>query len=912
MRKITLSLLALLLATVVFGQKFPFPMNEQSYKYPYGIAAENPYNEQIQEIFLRWDNAMYRESADGQFGRIRFDTESYTVSEGIGYGMLIYVYMANETNDFCQDKFDKLYAYYKKWSDSYGLMHWKIKGFESIDSYNAATDADLDVALALCLAAKQWGYSSSYSYADEAEILLDNIYKKEVGTHEVQGNMLTLFNPGDSWSSTANACYFTVASVGVFKQTQEYFSFAMQHDWQTVYDDCHTFLELSQKNGVWANWNNWDGSLVDRSPYDLTSMDCGWDACRVPWRVGWDYLWFGSESSKRMMAKTIDLLINRKIIGKPEMSSGFSNIDGESYRNLIVTTTSTGSSAFMGAYACALATDEAQQSYLDRYYKNLLEKEESPYYSPTLQVLYLLATSGNAANFYALDDCAPQIIINPVLTSAETDGETIVVSCSKMMTESTTDFSGFSLNVNGHVVADAFESATISGKTISLKLKDNVVQANNTVVLSYSGNQLESLQGGKLQPALAIPVLNHVFEVGGNTNLSDCETENTLLGGRWYSYSDGSKQSYKVVESGANGTEHSVYFEFTDIKSYAGTGFNILNGESPLDCSGSTGFSFYHKGDACILEAKTVTKRNAGYSYQTYDIEAHEEWTKIELTWEDVADDFITSGYVTEVTGFQWKEVTGSGTFYIDEVVLIGRTISPSETDRNQLTTTLISANSLYANATTEKYSQAAIDKFATEIQSAASEYLNTQATFDELDSTNIALNAAISAFLSSAYGDKKVLDKAIKAAQLESSEAVVGTAKGNYPQTAKDELDAAIVEAQNAYDTFGLTISEISQAVSTLEKAVRIFKAAVIKTAIETVSVEVSIYPNPCVSEIFVEGNDEISYIELLGIDGIKTKIAVNQSNTIIRMNDFPTGTYVLHIVFADGATKVDCIVKK
>lgn len=911
MKKISFSLLALILTTFVFGQKFPFPMNEQSYKYPYGIAAENPNNELIQEIFLRWDKAMYRESADGQFGRIRFDSEAYTVSEGIGYGMLIYVYMASETNDFCQDRFDKLYAYYKKWSDSYGLMHWKINGFESIDSYNAATDADLDVALALCLAAKQWGYSSSYSYADEAEMLLDNIYKKEVGTHEVKGNLLTLFNPGDSWSSTANACYFTVASVGVFKRTQEYFSFAIQHDWQTVYDDCHTFLALSQKNGVWANWNNWDGSLVDRSPYDLTSMDCGWDACRVPWRVGWDYLWFGTESSKNMMAKTIEMLAARDILAKPGKSSGFKNLDAESYADL-TTSVGGGSSAFMGAYACALATDESQQEYLNGFHENLLYIEENPYYSPTLQVLYLLVTSGNAANFYALDDCAPQIVVNPVLTSAETDGEMIVVSCSKIMSESTTDFSGFSLNVNGQAVADAFTLMMISEKTIYLGLKENSVLANNAVILSYSGDQLESTQGGKLQPALAIPVLNHVFEVGGNTNLTDCETENTLLGGRWYSYSDGSKQSYKVVESGANETEHSIYFEFEDVKNYAGTGFNILNGESPMDCSGSTGFSFYHKGDACILEAKTVTKRNAGYSYQTYDIEAHEDWTKIELTWEDVADDFITSGYVTEVTGLQWREMTESGSFYIDEVVLIGRTISPSETDRNQLTTTLISANSLYANATTDKYSQVAIDKFATEIQSAANKYLNTLATFDELDSTNTALNAAISAFQSSAYGDKKVLDKAIKAAQLVSSEAVIGTAKGNYPQAAKDELDAAIEEAQNAYDTFGLTASKISQAVSVLEKAVKKFKSAVIKTAIENVSVEVSIYPNPCVETLNIEANKEIAFIQIFNMIGFKTIFEIYNEILQISVASLDDGMYIMQIFFTDGSVRETQFIKK
>ena len=89
-------------------------------------------------------------------------------------------------------------------------------------------------------------------------------------------------------------------------------------------------------------------------------------------------------------------------------------------------------------------------------------------------------------------------------------------------------------------------------------------------------------------------------------------------------------------------------------------------------------------------------------------------------------------------------------------------------------------------------------------------------------------------------------------------------------------------------------------------------FKAAVIKTAIESVSVEVSIYPNPCVSEIFVEGNDEISYIELVGINGMRTKIAVNQSNATIPMNDFPTGIYTLRIVFVDGKISLSQIVKK
>ncbi|MBO4777548.1 MAG: T9SS type A sorting domain-containing protein, partial [Bacteroidales bacterium] len=85
-----------------------------------------------------------------------------------------------------------------------------------------------------------------------------------------------------------------------------------------------------------------------------------------------------------------------------------------------------------------------------------------------------------------------------------------------------------------------------------------------------------------------------------------------------------------------------------------------------------------------------------------------------------------------------------------------------------------------------------------------------------------------------------------------------------------------------------------------------------VIKTAIETVSAEVSVYPNPCVSEIFVKGNDEISYIELVDVNGAKTKIAVNQPNTTILMSGFPTGMYTLRIVFVDGNIKTTQFIKK
>src|ERR1019366_1586499 len=66
-----------------------------------------------------------------------------TVSEGIGYGMLIAALMADKT------LFDGLFGYYQADLDSNSLMNWTCTGGTGTCSGNAATDADQDVAMAL-------------------------------------------------------------------------------------------------------------------------------------------------------------------------------------------------------------------------------------------------------------------------------------------------------------------------------------------------------------------------------------------------------------------------------------------------------------------------------------------------------------------------------------------------------------------------------------------------------------------------------------------------------------------------------------------------------------------------------------------------------------------------------------------
>ncbi|MBR5434648.1 MAG: T9SS type A sorting domain-containing protein [Bacteroidales bacterium] len=848
MKRHFLIVAGVLLAFSGFGQNYPFPMNEQGYSYPYGISATNPSNATIQSKFVAWEKAMYTENSDKTLARIKYDDGTSTVSEGIAYGMLIYVYMANATNTQCQDHFDKLYAYYKKWADGNGLMNWKITGFDGIASggNNGATDADLDVALALCMAAKQWESSSKYVYADEAEKLLKIIYDRET----FNKNNMRLFKPGDSWDNVGNPCYFTVASVGAFIQAQEKLGFITTRNWSTVYKDSHTYLEKTQRGGVWPNWSDWSYNPTSRSGISdadekSKEMDFGWDACRVPWRIAWDYVWFGNESSKNMMAKTIELLDTKGWQNSPNSvgfmtglteNNGYSSIklrSSESY--------SAGNVAWTGSVGCAFMVDETRQDNLDKYYSQNCGKTGGAYYAQTLQVLYMLTMSGNAANFF---DCGgSSVVSNPVITSATTNGNTIVLTSSKAL-QTSSNYSGFSVYQNGTKLTNAISNIAVSERDITLTLNNSVsIESTDGISILYEGNHLVSTEDDVLGKVVYFPVKNTV--PGGSTILADCENgEVTLLGGKWYSYVGTGSQSYEITTGGANSTAHSAHFTYSNVSNYAGMGFNILLSEEANDFSGSTGITFYHKGNAVQLEVGTSSVGD--YSYHIFNIDYHSSWSLVTVNWSDLngpgwgtgnSIDFVENKLYSEIEKFQWKVTSGSGEFYIDEVTVIGKTIGEGDVDRSALETTIVTANMLYGGATIERYPESAITALYNAIVTAGSVDMNSSAIQTQVNTANANLTAAISEFKSKEIKvvDKTLLRKSITTATLLKNESVVGNENGQFPQSAMDDLVAAIAAANTVNESESATEMEVSDATTTLNTAVQKFKNSKISRADKT-----------------------------------------------------------------------------
>ncbi|MBO7054213.1 MAG: T9SS type A sorting domain-containing protein [Bacteroidales bacterium] len=915
MKKVLLLITGIAFAIASFSQNYPFPMNESGYSYPYGIVPGTVSNSTIQSKFKAWENAMWDES--GNLGRIKYDDGTSTVSEGIAYGMLIYVYMANETNTQCQDHFDKLYNYYKKYSDSKGLMNWKVTGFNSVANggSGAATDADLDVALALCLAAKQWGSSSTYNYATEAETILKNIYQYETSTH----NGLRVFKPGDSWDNNGNPCYFTQASVGVFKQAQENLGFTTTKDWATIYDDGLTYLEKSERNGLWPNWTDWSSNYAPASRGG-DGADFGWDACRVPWRIGWDYVWFGSSSSKAMLEKTVAMMSARGALSSPSKVGYFSNLTGSSYNDLQLGSESylRGNVAWTGSLACAFMIDDDYQSYLDTYYNDLKSKTGSAYYAQTLQVLYLLTLSGNAANFYDCDG-GSVVITNPVISAAETDGSKITLTCSKKMVSSN-NYSGFTIYKGGVAQSNAISSMSVSGKTITLTLNNNIsIESGDMLAISYNGTYLQSEEGGTLGNLVKMTVKNNV--PGGNTLLADCENgEVTLLGGTWYSYVGKGTQSYEIVSGGANSTSHSAHFTYNTIGDYAGMGFNILEDETAYDFSGSTGITFYHKGSAATLEIGTSAITD--YSYHTVEIQSHNSWTPVTVEWTNVQRpswgtgsslDFNDEKLYSQITKFQWKVTSGSGEFYIDEVTLVGKTIDIS-LDHSKLEATLATANTLYNGATTDKYPQSAITTFYNAIDAAATTNM-TATTQSELDNANTTLTKAIATFKASEI--KPVVNKEDLATLINSTKSILntttaGTAVGQYSATLRTKLQTALSNAETINNKATATQTEVDNQVTALRTAYNAYMASEVKTAVDDLEFAFSVYPNPCVDVLNIEANNEIAFVKILGLNGSKSMFEINQTSTQISVNSLANGIYVMQVVFADGSVQTTQFIKK
>lgn len=323
--------------------------------------------------------------------RVRFDNVNETVSEGIAYAMLLSAYAAD------QNTLDRLWQYYKNHMNDNGVMHWKINGCNTVTGFNGATDAELDAAMALIVADKQWGSSgNAHNYKNDAVDLITAIAWKEVNLTD------KTFLNGDAWGDNGgcrNPSYQAPAYARAFTifMTENAPSLNQGSFWTSVAGATSNLLTNNANrtpSGLASNWSKVSGQPDNSCQGSGTAaFSFGYDACRAPWRQGTDYLWWGSESDLQVVVnKQIDFWIGKGGASQVQGGDGFNqNGSGNGDHNGAFT-------GMIGAQSLAASTSTAHQNLVNALYNQNRNSNAPQYFTAILKVIGLFVQTGNFWN----------------------------------------------------------------------------------------------------------------------------------------------------------------------------------------------------------------------------------------------------------------------------------------------------------------------------------------------------------------------------------------------------------------------------------------------------------------------------------------------------------------------------------
>ena len=383
------------------GVNFPFPQNRESTNcsYPAGYL-----NDTVRAAYEKWKLDTVTSAGAGGFRRVKRTQSDYsgptglalesTVSEGIGYGMLIAVYMGD------QALFDDLWKYEQLWpNDKTGLMDWYIDAGGTMRlGTGPATDGDEDMAFALVMASRQWGGKGSLAanYLDIAKDLITKIWNNEI----FQSKLLRPGNWGD-WS-TVNISYFAPAYYRVFDAVDT----DTTHDWPSViataYDTVTNALNATNKNqgnGLVPAWCTSDGApnggalgIGQTAPTNYQ-----YDSCRTPFRIALDWCWFGDQRARDYAAKTSSFFSG---VGAAKIADGYA-LDGTAAPQH----PGQRSAAFIGPAGVGAMTSNTYQTLINESYATIATGTAlagGAYYEESWTVLSLLMMTGNFLDYTAL------------------------------------------------------------------------------------------------------------------------------------------------------------------------------------------------------------------------------------------------------------------------------------------------------------------------------------------------------------------------------------------------------------------------------------------------------------------------------------------------------------------------------
>jgi endo-1,4-beta-D-glucanase Y len=321
-----------------------------------------------------------------------------TISEFVGWGMLLTVMMDNDRNR-TKGLFNSLDAYRKAQLNEYGLMMSTINYHKPMDAWNrdAATEADENMAMGLVLAHYQWGSDGAVNYLAEAKQLITAI-----STHLVERPSYAL-KPAVTWggSGAVDPAYydsiyyplwFTLTGDATWTKLDEHYRFLV------------AYFTHKYGTGLVPEWCQADGTASRAGGNGLRadSYFYGWDAHQVSTKWAIHYAWYG-RAKTAVFADAADLFAAWV---KKQAHGDLTSLVNAYELNGTPIGTYTHLSGMVGAMGLSGTVSPQNQDLVNDAYRYLLTMDVTQNYgwgTGTAKLRDLLVYSGNFVNFTDLD-----------------------------------------------------------------------------------------------------------------------------------------------------------------------------------------------------------------------------------------------------------------------------------------------------------------------------------------------------------------------------------------------------------------------------------------------------------------------------------------------------------------------------
>ncbi|MCM2681398.1 glycosyl hydrolase family 8 [Echinimonas agarilytica] len=401
------------------------------FQWPYNQPTNVQFNlADVESSYQVWKAARITATNAGGNGRYRVMggvNDSSSVSEGIAYGMILTSIFDDQT------EFDGLWSFAKDHFDDQNLMHWYIGAPQQYLGTGAATDGDVDMAIALvnaCVKYQQGAWTQSalnIDYCADAQDIINNIYDYEVdlpgqvpfsGLDDNLGNELM---PGDQWllqpnypDGIVNLSYFPPGFFTVFGKFT-----GQSNKWEAVNQRNYDLVNLVQSkpdncSGLVPNWNKYNGD-VQVVPWQ--TRNSGWwsyDAARFGWRIAVDAKWYGSDNAIETVNELGSFFATigvDRIAGEYTMSGARAGDPAWTFFMANAVAPIAAATA-LSSVDCGEASGSVKSDAQDAYNKLLSVGDGSDYYGSYWRIVSLLLMSGNFPNLYEMaNDGSPSVVI---------------------------------------------------------------------------------------------------------------------------------------------------------------------------------------------------------------------------------------------------------------------------------------------------------------------------------------------------------------------------------------------------------------------------------------------------------------------------------------------------------------------